>query len=635
MRRFATSLLDADPPPRQGFPDMPRASGLAPAVRRTVAPAIWALSAYRGTALLLATTAAVGLAAVLPVTSLATWGAGRFATRLDLAPLSGGDLGMGWSALASSPTATRHAALLVLVRLLLGVATGVLAVAGLTVVSLSAARAAARAPEVRVRRAVGASRREVLGAALLESAAITAAALVPGALAGVAAGRLATAAWPGTADAGTTGLDIVAAVALAAGIVLGGALPLLFPRRTAPLPGPTGKPLALVVPALQLGLSLTVLAAAALLAREAGRLIVPAATTAGGGEVFSVTAPESPPAWRSAQYASLLHRLGNEPRFEAVSLTSPGTLAGLGMVDAVTSDCGACKVGDVYVTWLTRYAVHYLVSADTFRTLGMKVVAGRGITDADGWAAPRVAVVNRYTAARNFEGGEAVGKRIWIGRTPGEWYTVVGVVADRAPPGFGGGLQPRNAVYLSALQHPARSLDLLVRAPGDTGMIAAVERDLRDTLGPSDAPVGHVSETRVLAAEAGPLRWFGKMFGMEGWVILTLATLGTFAVMRLWVASLAHELGVRRAVGARRRHILGFVLARALGVALGGVAIGLWAGLILWDILTAVAAGVPAWDLRLALRFAPLLAGAALAGALFPAWQAARTAPTKLVATEQ
>src|SRR6266545_2626897 len=225
MRRFATSLLDADPPPRQGFPDMPRASGLAPAVRRTVAPAIWALSAYRGTALLLATTAAVGLAAVLPVTSLATRGAGGLATRLDLAPLGDGDLGMSWSALASNPTATRHAALLILVRLLLGVAAGVLAVAGLTVVFLSAARATARAPDVRVRRAVGASRRQVLGATLLESAAITAAALVPGALAGVAAGRLATAAWPGTADAGTTGLDVVAAAALVAGIVLGGAAP--------------------------------------------------------------------------------------------------------------------------------------------------------------------------------------------------------------------------------------------------------------------------------------------------------------------------------------------------------------------------------------------------------------------------
>ena len=96
-------------------------------------------------------TAATALAALLPVTSLAT--------RLGLPPWRGGDLGMAWSTLAWSPTATHHTALVLLFQLLLGIAIGVLAVAGMTLISLSVARASARTPELSLRRAVGASRR--------------------------------------------------------------------------------------------------------------------------------------------------------------------------------------------------------------------------------------------------------------------------------------------------------------------------------------------------------------------------------------------------------------------------------------------------------------------------------------------
>ncbi len=103
------------------------------------------------------------------------------------------------------------------------------------------------------------------------------------------------------------------------------------------------------------------------------------------------------------------------------------------------------------------------------------------------------------------------------------------------------------------------------------------------------------------------------MFGMEGWVILMVATLGTFVVMHLWVASLSYEFGLRRSVGARRRDLLRFVLSRAAGVAVGGVAIGLWVGLFVWGALATVVA--------------------AFAGALHPAWQAARTMPSELIRT--
>jgi hypothetical protein len=294
------------------------------------------------------------------------------------------------------------------------------------------------------------------------------------------------------------------------------------------------------------------------------------------------------------------------------------------MVDIVTTDCGKCGM----FTWKSVLATHYLVSADTFRTLGQPLVTGRPLADADAWGARLVAVVNRSLARDNFQYGEAVGRLIFVSRATAAWYKVVGVVEDQPRTGFGAGLEPPYAVYLSVLQHPARSVDLVVRAPTDSTTLAAVERGLHDTLG-GRARFTRTSAAGFAAREAAPTRWLGDLFGLEGWVMLGIATLGTFAAMRLWVLSLRFELAVRRAVGARRRDILRFVLWRALGVALGGVAFALWAGLIAWEQLAAVFAGLPPWDPQAALRIAPLLIGAALAGALPPAWQAAHAAPQR------
>jgi hypothetical protein len=222
-----------------------------------------------------------------------------------------------------------------------------------------------------------------------------------------------------------------------------------------------------------------------------------------------------------------------------------------------------------------------------------------------------------------------VGRKILIGGADADWYTVVGIVEDQRPVGFGAGLEPPFAVYVPVLQHPARVVDLFVGKRNHRRLTPTEDQGVRQTMGSLDLVRTDVA--RLVADEGAPAVWFARMLGMEGWILLVLATIGTFVVMRLWVASLAYELGLRRAVGARRRDILGFVLLRVAGVAAGGVAIGLWFGLFLWGALATVVPGLPAWDLYTALGFAPLLVAATLAGAVWPAWQAAVVAPGALV----
>jgi hypothetical protein len=237
--------------------------------------------------------------------------------------------------------------------------------------------------------------------------------------------------------------------------------------------------------------------------------------------------------------------------------------------------------------------------------------------------------VSRSLAAREFQDGEAIGRRIKVAGSG--WSTVVGVVDDPRPTGLGGGAQPRYAVYLSVLQYPPPSVDVLVRAPPGTDTPRAAGAAIAETLGASVGPVAWRRESAVRAAEARPLRWFGRWLAWEGWAMLLVATLGAAAQMHLWVRSLAAELGVRRAVGARRRQVIGLVLRRALGVAAAGVLIALWFGPPVWGILPTMLTGAAGWEAGTVARFAAVLGAAVFAAALVPARRAARESIVELI----
>ncbi len=114
--------------------------------------------------------------------------------------------------------------------------------------------------------------------------------------------------------------------------------------------------------------------------------------------------------------------------------------------------------------------------------------------------------------------------------------------------------------------------------------------------------------------------------------MLFVAALASLVQMRLWVRSLEPELGMRRAVGARRGRILALVLLRAAGVGVGGIAVGLGFGPAVWSALGTVVRGLPEWDAALVLRYAGILVTTTTLGALVPGWRAARAAPAGLLA---
>ena len=584
-----------------------------------------ALRTYWGSAVLIVLAGAVALGAAIPVVRLAT-SLGHPETRLRFSTVRLSPLGFHWGSNASTPADAQAQTIALLFQLMLVAAFATLVLAGISILSISAARASARLPEIAVRRAVGASRRNLFAAALAEGGAIGTAALLLGIAAGSVGLVAAMTGWPGRFDPGSPGPAVLAASAVAVTIVLGALFQLISaPARRIVEPNP--HPLELYIPAIQLAMGLTVLVASTMLVRHANRLLPAASSHAGNGIVFEISDPDSSPAMRSARIQSILERLHREPGMESVSVMSPGTLVGLGMNDAITTDCGFCPDGGVVIKWHLVFTTHQFVTADTFGALGIDRVEGRLLSDSDNWDAPPVAVISQTLARRHFQNSEALGRQILLKLDKAEWYTVVGVVEDRVPEGFGGQVQPRSAVYLSALQLPPQTADLLVR-PGE-GFSAARARQILSQDGWSRAP--SESEKSMVAREAGPLAWFGHWFSALGWAMLLITTASTFVLMRLWVRSLRAELGLRRAVGARRHHLLIYVLARAALTALAGVAIALWFGPALWDSLPEMIAGLPGWSLGLVGPLALILLGIALAGALVPAVAASRETPTGLI----
>jgi ABC-type antimicrobial peptide transport system permease subunit len=223
-----------------------------------------------------------------------------------------------------------------------------------------------------------------------------------------------------------------------------------------------------------------------------------------------------------------------------------------------------------------------------------------------------------------------VGRRIYLGRNG--WYTVIGVVRDRPGVGFASGTTSHYAVYLNAIQQPPDRAELLVRGRG-VDAARAVNRGVRVAFGGLGHVAYSIEESRMLAAEAAPLRWFGRLFGLEGGGALLIAVIGTFAVMYMWVQGALPELALRRAAGATKRDVLLFVVVKAAIVGCGGVAVGLWLGIIVSGLLASAVGNLPARTGDLVVPPAALLVAAAFLGALLPAWTAVRTNPASLLSS--
>ena len=232
-------------------------------------------------------------------------------------------------------------------------------------------------------------------------------------------------------------------------------------------------------------------------------------------------------------------------------------------------------------------------TADYSRALGLRLKAGRALQPTDGEEATPIALVNEALVARDFPGKDPLGARVRLGGPDAPWREIVGVVSNIANANLGEAPEPQ--AYVPFAQVPRRSVLLMVR----TGQVADVLASLRSTMRSldPDQPVYDAKTMEQVAwEELASNRIITGLFAALGVLALTLAAVGLYGLTAFLVAQRTREIGVRMALGATVKDVLGLVVGQGVRLTLGGLSIGLLLGLLLGRAMASILIGVAPAD---------------------------------------
>ena len=263
-----------------------------------------------------------------------------------------------------------------------------------------------------------------------------------------------------------------------------------------------------------------------------------------------------------------------------------------------------------------------------FRTAGIPLREGRYLADTDRADTPPVVVVNESFARKWWPRGSALGKRVKQGFPDHvyETFEIVGVVGDLRQDGLD--VAPRPELFMPWAQNPRSAMTFVLRterSPMSLAKPAAVVVQGVD----SDQSVSRVMPmTDYLAESVASRRFTTTLLGLFGVLALVLAAVGIYGVVAFGVAERRREIGIRTALGAQPKDVLGLFVKRALRLAAIGMLAGAVAALGLSRLIANLLFGVGPSDPATFGGVAVLLTGVVLAACVIPARRALRVSPT-------
>ena len=281
----------------------------------------------------------------------------------------------------------------------------------------------------------------------------------------------------------------------------------------------------------------------------------------------------------------------------------------------------------------TQIAYFTMVSPDYFRVLGIPLKSGRVFSATDSADAPRVALINETLQRGYFPGQDPVGRRINTGseREP-VWSTIVGVVGDVKYNGLADAVQP--AIYYPIAQNPTwGSIVIKTDLADPLSLTAAVRNEVRKI--DPDLPLTNVMtmEDRLSDAVAQP-RFRTTLIALFAVVALILACVGIYGVISYSVTLRTHEIGIRMALGAQTGDVLTMVIRQAIVLAVIGIALGLSASYALTSLMSKLLFGVQPTDPATFVLTAAILSITALLASYLPARRATKIDPLEALRYE-
>jgi len=275
------------------------------------------------------------------------------------------------------------------------------------------------------------------------------------------------------------------------------------------------------------------------------------------------------------------------------------------------------------------------VSRGYFETIGIRLSQGRVFASTDTTNRDDVVVINE-TMARHFWPNEnPLGKRI-RSRDPGEpqWQEIVGVVSDVRFPANLGAPDTRLQVYYPFAQEPRQFAAIVLRTTGKPESVASAVRRAVAEMDP-DQPVNELDGARkIVDRNLANLGLVGTLLAAFAVLGLVLAAVGTYGVISSFVAQRTGEIGIRMALGARKRDVLWLVLGRGLRLILAGVLLGFGGALATARLLAAVIPELPGRDPMAIAAITIVLMTVALLACWLPARRAAKVEPMEALRYE-
>lgn len=319
-------------------------------------------------------------------------------------------------------------------------------------------------------------------------------------------------------------------------------------------------------------------------------------------------------------YLDLLRRMKSLPQVVAAGGTTALPTTGIDMAVQLESEKGK---GEPLVVPLDA------ITPDYFRAIGIRILRGRAFTDDDRDGSPEAVIINETLARRLENQGDPLGRAFKLG---GAMRTVVGIAADTKQLG----LDQENApqVYFPYRQWPRGYLKLVIRV--DSHPQRAISALKAQVWGADrKVPITSVAMMADVVSDSVAQRRFNLiLLASFSALALVLAAIGTYGVVSYTVSQRLHEIGVRVALGADRRGILGMVLGHGLRLAVLGLAVGLAGAFALTRVMTGMLFSVKATDPVTFMAASLLLAAVAMLASFMPARRATRIDPVSALRCE-